>query len=89
MLTAVGGSLIKPSIVGTVARTSPPDLKSMGYSIYYTLVNIGGALGPILALGVRKNLGIEYVLVNGIPIVSRGQPVEGVTPGRAVRAGIR
>jgi len=63
MLTAVGGSLIKPSIVGTVARTSPPDLKSMGYSIYYTLVNIGGALGPILALGVRKNLGIEYVLV--------------------------
>ena len=63
MLTAIGGSLIKPSIVGTVARTSPPDLKSMGYSIYYTLVNFGGALGPILALAVRKNLGIEYVLV--------------------------
>lgn len=63
MLTAMGGSLIKPSIVGTVARTSPPDLKSMGYSIYYTLVNVGGAMGPILALGVRKSLGIEYVLV--------------------------
>ncbi len=63
MLTAAGGSLIKPSIVGTVARTSPPDLKSMGYSIYYTLVNFGGALGPILALRVRESLGIEYVLV--------------------------
>ena len=63
MLTAVGGSLIKPSIVGTVARTSAPEAKSLGYSIYYTLVNIGGALGPILALGVRENLGIEYVLI--------------------------
>lgn len=63
MLTAAGGSLIKPSVVGTVARTSPPDLKSIGYSIYYTLVNIGGALGPILALRVRESLGIEYVLV--------------------------
>jgi dipeptide/tripeptide permease len=63
MLTAVGGSLIKPCIVGTVARTSAPEAKSLGYSIYYTLVNIGGALGPILALGVRENLGIEYVLI--------------------------
>jgi len=63
MLTAVGGSLIKPCIVGTVARTTTPEVKSLGYSIYYTLVNIGGALGPILALSVRESLGIEYVLV--------------------------
>lgn len=63
LLTAVGGSLIKPCIVGTVARTSRPDTKSLGYSIYYTLVNVGGALGPILALQVREGLGIEYVLV--------------------------
>jgi POT family proton-dependent oligopeptide transporter len=63
MLTAVGGSLIKPCIVGTVARTTAPEVKSLGYSIYYTLVNIGGALGPILALSVRESLGIEYVLV--------------------------
>ena len=63
MLTAVGGSLIKPCIVGTVARTTTPEVKSLGYSIYYTLVNIGGAMGPILALTVRESLGIEYVLV--------------------------
>ncbi len=63
LLTAVGGSLIKPCIVGTVAKTAKPDVKSLGFSIYYTLVNIGGAVGPILALQVRENLGIEYVLV--------------------------
>ena len=63
LLTAIGGSLIKPCVVGTVARTTNPATKSLGYSIYYTLVNLGGALGPILGLQVREGLGIEYVLV--------------------------
>lgn len=63
ILTAIGGSLIKPCIVGTVAKTSNENVQSLGYSIYYTLVNIGGAVGPILALQVREGLGIEYVLI--------------------------
>lgn len=63
LLTAVGGSLIKPCIVGTVAKTSKPTTQALGFSIYYTLVNLGGAIGPILALHVRENLGIEFVLV--------------------------
>ena len=63
LLTAVGGSLIKPCIVGTVANTSTDKTRSLGYSIYYTLVNTGGAIGPVLALQVRQNLGIEYVLI--------------------------
>lgn len=63
LLTAVGGSLIKPCVVGTVARTTRPETKSLGYSIYYTLVNLGGAMGPVLGLQVREGLGIEFVLV--------------------------
>jgi POT family proton-dependent oligopeptide transporter len=63
VITAVGGSLIKPSIVGTVARTTTKETASLGYSIYYTLVNIGGAVGPMLALLVRQSVGISYVIV--------------------------
>jgi dipeptide/tripeptide permease len=63
VITAIGGSLIKPSIVGTVARTTTDDTKALGYSIYYTLVNVGGAVGPFIALAVRENVGISYVLV--------------------------
>lgn len=63
LLTAIGGSLIKPCIVGTVAITSRPNARTLGYSIYYSLVNFGGAFGPILALLVREDLGIEYVLL--------------------------
>jgi proton-dependent oligopeptide transporter, POT family len=63
IFTAVGGSLIKPCIVGTVAFTSKPETKALGFSIYYSLVNFGGAIGPVIAMTVRKNFGIEYVLV--------------------------
>ncbi len=63
IVAAVGGSLIKPSIVGTVARTTTEETKALGFSIYYTLVNFGGAIGPIIALTVRENVGISYVLV--------------------------
>jgi dipeptide/tripeptide permease len=71
VITAMGGSLIKPSIVGTVARTTSDTTKSLGYSIYYTLVNIGGAIGPTLAVPVRENLGIAYVLVmsSGVSLI--------------------
>ncbi|MFM7850676.1 MAG: MFS transporter, partial [Flammeovirgaceae bacterium] len=63
LLTAVGGSLIKPCVVGTVALTSKPNARALGFSIYYTLVNFGGAIGPLLAYYIRTDLGIEFVLM--------------------------
>jgi len=63
LLTAVGGSLIKPCIVGTVANTTSQAKRSLGYSIYYTLVNVGGSLGPLIAMQARARLGIPYALV--------------------------
>jgi proton-dependent oligopeptide transporter, POT family len=48
-LPALGVALVKPSVVGTTARASTENVRSLGYSIYYTLVNIGSTLGPLLA----------------------------------------
>ena len=61
VFTAIGGSFIKPSVLGTVAVTSTPENKSLGYAIYYWLVNIGAALGPTIAYVVRDSIGVEYV----------------------------
>lgn len=57
MIPALGPGLVKPCVAGTTARASNENVRSIGYSIYYTLVNIGGALGPIIAFVVRKQLG--------------------------------
>src|SRR5690348_17578158 len=36
MLPALGIALVKPSVVGTTARASKDNVRSIGYSIYYT-----------------------------------------------------
>ncbi len=61
MVPALGPSVVKPCVAGTVARASSESVRSIGYSIYYTVVNIGGMLGPIVAYLVRRSLGIENV----------------------------
>jgi proton-dependent oligopeptide transporter, POT family len=57
LIPSLGPGLVKPCVVGTTARASTESVRSLGYSIYYTLVNIGGALGPIVAWLVRRKLG--------------------------------
>ena len=61
MLPALGIALVKPCVVGTTARASKENVRSIGYSIYYTLVNIGGAIGPFLAGWVHQHLSVEKV----------------------------
>jgi dipeptide/tripeptide permease len=60
-LPALGVALVKPSVVGTTARASKENVRSVGYSIYYTLVNVGSTAGPYLASWVHRHGGMENV----------------------------
>jgi dipeptide/tripeptide permease len=60
-LPALGVALVKPSVVGTTARASKESVRSIGYSIYYTLVNIGSFLGPFLAGWIHSRMRVENV----------------------------
>ena len=61
ILPALGVALVKPCVVGTTARASKENVRSIGYSIYYTMVNVGGAAGPYAAGWVHDRFGVEYV----------------------------
>ncbi len=61
MLPALGVALVKPSVVGTTARASKENVRSVGYSIYYTLVNVGSTLGPLLAGWEQEHGKVENV----------------------------
>jgi dipeptide/tripeptide permease len=61
MLPALGIALVKPCVVGTTARASKENVRSIGYSIYYTLVNIGSTAGPFVASWVHQHLSVENV----------------------------
>jgi proton-dependent oligopeptide transporter, POT family len=61
LIPALGPAIVKPCVVGTTARASKENVRSIGYSIYYTLVNIGGALGPLIASVVHQRWGVPSV----------------------------
>jgi proton-dependent oligopeptide transporter, POT family len=61
VLPALGVAMVKPCVVGTTARASNEKVRSIGYSIYYTMVNIGGAAGPYVADWAHQHLGLERV----------------------------
>lgn len=58
LIPALGPATVKPCVAGTIAKASTENVRSLGYSIYYTLVNVGGTLGPLMAFLVRKRLGL-------------------------------
>jgi len=70
MIPAMGPGVVKPCVAGTTARASNENVRSIGYSIYYTLVNVGGALGPIIAFLVRKQLGLGIANVFRVAALS-------------------
>jgi proton-dependent oligopeptide transporter, POT family len=71
VFTAVGGSFIKPSVLGTVAATSSEEGRSLGFAIYYWLVNAGAMIGPTIAFLVRDSIGYEYVyMVSAVSCVA-------------------
>ena len=61
VLPALGVALVKPCVVGTTARASKENVRSIGYSIYYTLVNVGSTAGPLLASWVLTHGRVENV----------------------------
>ena len=61
-LIAVGGSIIKPTISGTVTRTTEEgSTRPVGFGLYYMMINAGGLIGPVIAAQVRNRSEFRYV----------------------------
>jgi MFS family permease len=60
LLLAFGTAIFKPGLQGTLVRASNRRNSSMAWGIYYQTVNIGGWIGPLVALHMR-HLAWKYV----------------------------
>lgn len=56
-----GGSFIKSIITGTVAKTTTPENRAKGYSIFYGIVNVGAFLGKTFAYPLRLEWGLTSI----------------------------
>ena len=59
-LVAVGHGMFKPVVISTVVKTTTEENGSIGFGIFYMVVNIGGFIGPIVA-GVVRGWDWKYV----------------------------
>jgi dipeptide/tripeptide permease len=62
MFLAFGTAIFKPGIQGLIANKMPKNATSLGWGMFYQMVNIGGFIGPLIA-GYLRVLRWEYVFL--------------------------
>jgi len=63
LFVALGAAVFKPIISATVARTTDETTSSIGFGIFYMIVNIGGFVGPIFSSKLRHAYGWNIVFI--------------------------
>jgi len=61
----VGGAFFKPIISATISKTTNEETASIGFGIFYMMVNIGGFIGPFVA-GIVLGKGWNFVFMLSI-----------------------
>lgn len=76
MLVAFGASCFKPVVVGTISQNTNDANRGLGFGIFYTMVNLGGFIGPLVAGYLRAIswdavfiMSAGWILINFIPLV--------------------
>jgi len=90
---AVGAACFKPVVVGTVGRCSDDSNRGLAFGIFYTMVNIGGFIGPLIAGYLRAIswdwvfvMSAIWILINFIPALFwYREPVVNTADQRTVR----
>jgi POT family proton-dependent oligopeptide transporter len=60
-LVGFGTAIFKPPCHGTIAKSTTEETSSMGWGLFYWVVNIGGALAPMCAAQLRGEINWHYV----------------------------
>ncbi len=66
---ALGAALFKPVISATIAKTTTDETSSIGFGIFYMMVNLGAFLGPMVTL-LFKNASYNMVFYISAGIIT-------------------
>ena len=76
LMVAFGASCFKPVVVGTISRSTNDSNRGLGFGIFYTMVNLGGFIGPLVAGYLRAIswdavfiMSSVWILINFIPLL--------------------
>ncbi|MDR2232954.1 MAG: MFS transporter [Tannerella sp.] len=67
---ALGAALFKPIISATIAKTTTQETSSIGFGIFYMMVNIGAFFGPIVTLLFKEQSQMIFYVSAAIILVN-------------------
>ncbi len=54
-IVGLGAAIFKPIISATISKTTTKETSSIGFGIFYMMVNLGALIGPFVASKLREN----------------------------------
>lgn len=69
LLIGIGGAFVKPCIAGTVQKTAG-SRKTLGFAIFYMVINIGSLVGRFVSYGVRSSENVNLSSIFGVSLVA-------------------
>jgi POT family proton-dependent oligopeptide transporter len=92
-LVAAGAGGFKPIATATIAHVTALRHRSLGFTIYYTGINVGGFAGPFIVAKLTDSLAAGFVVAGSIMVAAlvltlflyrSPQPPQDVSVGRAL-----
>lgn len=69
LLVAVGAAFFKPVASAIVARNTDDTTGTMGFGIFYMMVNIGGFVGPAMSSYLRTEYGWKIIFIQAAVVI--------------------
>lgn len=69
LLVAIGAAFFKPVASAIVARNTDETTGTMGFGIFYMMVNIGGFIGPAMSSGLRTTYGWKIIFIQAAIVI--------------------
>lgn len=69
LLTAIGAAFFKPVASAIIARNTDETTGTMGFGIFYMMVNIGGFIGPASSSYLRTEFGWKIIFIQAAVVI--------------------
>ncbi|MBW7869442.1 MAG: MFS transporter [Flavobacteriia bacterium] len=70
LFVAVGAAFFKPVASAIVARNTDETTGTLGFGIFYMMVNIGGFVGPAMSSGLRSTYGWKIIFIQAAIVIA-------------------
>lgn len=70
LFVALGAALFKPVASAIVTKSTDSSNSTLGFGIFYMMVNIGGFIGPAMSSGLRSTYGWKLIFIQAAIVIA-------------------